>query len=401
MEATRFLDPNEPETGFLSNFYAARFTLDAQDWPTVEHYFQAQKFADTAQAEAIRQAKSPRAAKLLGQSRAHPLRPDWDTSKQRVMLRALVAKFVQNPELAQRLLASDGRLVEASPNDTYWGEGPDRLGANLLGRLLMAVRAELPEADHQNMLAHGDAASLQARCGESAWILTQDSEFKHNEWTWHLSVNVLTSPLYGHSCSQIAHRLQPLLGKDLAGISAWRAPGGDFKAGFLDGWRLHWRDPASPTLRFRPDTTLRLAHWWLHSVALDEGEPDNAPPGDTRDELKDSFWHTAWRLESVWALAGPDWDALLKYHYPPVAEAIALELERCAMLTTSRDMVRMAHPTICVDRSAPERGRDARAPPMWFCNNASAPNCVQRLKRNRQHSGDDKKCEEVTACNLA
>ncbi len=43
----RFHDPRDPETGFLSNFHRAGFTLDGAEWPTVEYYYQAQKFAGT------------------------------------------------------------------------------------------------------------------------------------------------------------------------------------------------------------------------------------------------------------------------------------------------------------------------------------------------------------------
>lgn len=131
------------EYGFLSNFYRARITLDERVWPTSEHYFQGQKFAGTPYEEAIRRAPTPRVAATLGRDRRQPLRADWEAVKEEVMLTALRAKFLQNPDLRARLLATgDARLVEHTANDRYWGDGGDGHGQNRLGALLERVRAE-------------------------------------------------------------------------------------------------------------------------------------------------------------------------------------------------------------------------------------------------------------------
>jgi ribA/ribD-fused uncharacterized protein len=45
--------------GCFSNFSAHGFELDGLYWSTSEHYFQAQKFPATADAEQIRFAKTP------------------------------------------------------------------------------------------------------------------------------------------------------------------------------------------------------------------------------------------------------------------------------------------------------------------------------------------------------
>ncbi len=130
----------------LSNFAPFGFELDGLYWPTVEHYFQAQKFLGpdaSAHRERIRTAASPKAAKTLGQSRKFPIRPDWDDVREDVMLDALRRKFAR-PELRALLLATARRpLIEASPYDRYWGEGRDGTGRNRLGALLMQLRAEL------------------------------------------------------------------------------------------------------------------------------------------------------------------------------------------------------------------------------------------------------------------
>lgn len=130
----------------LSNF--APFGFDEGDvhWPTVEHYFQAQKFLDLAYREQIRLAHSPMGAKTLGQTRKIPIRPDWENVKETIMKHALRQKF-QHPELRSLLLSTKHRLlVEDSPYDRYWGVGSDRKGKNRLGVLLMEIREAIRSA---------------------------------------------------------------------------------------------------------------------------------------------------------------------------------------------------------------------------------------------------------------
>src|SRR4051794_40227111 len=107
----------------LSNFSPHGFQLDGAYWPTVEHYFQAQKFPSPPEYQhRIRRSRSPKDAKALGRTRAVPLRPDWEAVKDEVMRRALRAKFRAHPELAALLLGTGARqLVENAPSDDYWG----------------------------------------------------------------------------------------------------------------------------------------------------------------------------------------------------------------------------------------------------------------------------------------
>jgi NADAR domain len=65
----------------FSNFAPFGFEEDGAYWPTVEHYFRAQKFPSAESAayrEKIRMAKSPKEAKALGQTRRIAIRPDWE-----------------------------------------------------------------------------------------------------------------------------------------------------------------------------------------------------------------------------------------------------------------------------------------------------------------------------------
>ena len=80
----------------------------------------------------------------LGRERHRPLRPDWEAVKDDVMRVAVRAKFTQHEELRELLLSTgDEALVEHTTNDAYWGDGGDGSGKNMLGKILMEVRAEL------------------------------------------------------------------------------------------------------------------------------------------------------------------------------------------------------------------------------------------------------------------
>lgn len=145
--------------GFLSHFHPSVFELDGEVWPTVEHYYQAQKSSDRAYRQAIREAETPGLAKRLGEQpngetkrskkswfyrHGQSPRADWHEVKLDIMRRADAAKYEQNPELAEALLATgDAELIEDSTSEPFWGIGPDGNGHNWAGRILMEVRERL------------------------------------------------------------------------------------------------------------------------------------------------------------------------------------------------------------------------------------------------------------------
>jgi ribA/ribD-fused uncharacterized protein len=144
MEAIEFNSKSETHGG-LSNFYNAPFVVEGKTYPTVEHFFQSQKFpGDTALQEKIRVAKTPVGAKRMGRTQSPYFRPDWEHVKETVMLEGLRAKFTQNPEVRALLVGTGtAMLIEKMPRDSYWGSGPNGCGRNRMGRLLEAVRKEL------------------------------------------------------------------------------------------------------------------------------------------------------------------------------------------------------------------------------------------------------------------
>ena len=92
------------------------------------------------------------------------LRQDWEDVKDDIMLEALRAKFTQHNELKELLLSTgDAALVEHTFNDSYWGDGGDGSGRNMLGTLLCQVREELKELSGSNVKAE----TLSKSCTES------------------------------------------------------------------------------------------------------------------------------------------------------------------------------------------------------------------------------------------
>src|SRR5262249_30951784 len=140
------------EFGCFSNFAPYPIRLGGKSWPTSEHYFQAQKFEDEQQREAIRRAKSPMLAARMGRDRKHKPRRDWESVKVSVMTEAVRAKFTQHDELRAVLLSTgNATIVEHTENDDYWGDGGDESGKNMLGQILMRIRSELNEAEPSHL----------------------------------------------------------------------------------------------------------------------------------------------------------------------------------------------------------------------------------------------------------
>lgn len=135
---------NSEDYFWLSNFSPHGVELDGTWWPTVEHYFQAQKFHNDAYREQIRLARTPKDAKALGRTRSVALREDWEAVKEEIMFVACLKKFQTHPELAERLKQTGNEiLIENAPNDYFWGAGRAGTGQNKLGQILMRVRSDL------------------------------------------------------------------------------------------------------------------------------------------------------------------------------------------------------------------------------------------------------------------
>ncbi len=112
----------------LSNFAVAPFSLDGRRWATVEHYFQADKFAETHPNYRERFAldsgdplsEAPgHAARRAGGRKAMPLTPGqrlaWEVRKRASMARALHAKYTQHDHYRAILLATGTAMLTHRP----------------------------------------------------------------------------------------------------------------------------------------------------------------------------------------------------------------------------------------------------------------------------------------------
>jgi hypothetical protein len=146
---------------FLSNFipndlvipYKGRkFTNSEQ----LFMYLKAEYFCDWETAEEIvDRGQIPRTAKDLGRKVKGYDEQEWTKVREEMMYKAIMLKFQSSEELKQKLLATYPKtLVEGTPMDPIWGVmikwDDDRIlneknwkGENLLGKVLMRVRADL------------------------------------------------------------------------------------------------------------------------------------------------------------------------------------------------------------------------------------------------------------------
>lgn len=130
--------------GEFSNFSPYNIILRGTTWNTSEHYFQARKFKDVDLIFKVMDAPTPMEAARIGRDRNNKIREEWESIKLDIMKEAVYAKFTQHRNLKDLLLSTGNEeLVEASPYDSFWGEGEDGKGLNHLGKILMEVREQI------------------------------------------------------------------------------------------------------------------------------------------------------------------------------------------------------------------------------------------------------------------
>lgn len=114
---------------------------------TIEHAFQAGKATTCEDWHLIMNLKGPSQARAKGKKIL--LRSDWDQGKPKtkevLMLDLLQKKFAKEPFRQMLLDIKQPVLIENAPWDGYWGAGKNGKGLNMLGRLMMMVRADLLE----------------------------------------------------------------------------------------------------------------------------------------------------------------------------------------------------------------------------------------------------------------
>ncbi|GJE95773.1 NADAR family protein [Phanerochaete sordida] len=121
-------------------------------YPTSAHLFQAYKFFETAPHLAEHIRTQPTAKSAVGEAARlrSEQRQDWNQKNREVMDSILDAKFSQHADLREKLLSTgDRQIVEASPTDSFWGQGADKHGRNELGKCLMRLREKFRVEDQR------------------------------------------------------------------------------------------------------------------------------------------------------------------------------------------------------------------------------------------------------------
>lgn len=137
---------------FLSNFYNSPIEFEGIKYPTVEHFFQAQKTLNIEERLAIASAATPGQAKRMG--RKVSLRPDWESIKIDIMRIGLELKFKDTKLRMELLNTGSMPLIEGNHwHDNIWGKcSCDKckniIGKNILGKLLMDLRERIHSDEH-------------------------------------------------------------------------------------------------------------------------------------------------------------------------------------------------------------------------------------------------------------
>lgn len=162
-----FYSPNNPY-GCFSNFANYPIRINGKNWPSSEHFYQAQKFVGTEFEEIIRSICKASEVFKFARSADLPLRKDWEEVKLDLMMLAVKSKFEQY-EILKGILISTGNslIIEHTENDRFWADGGDGSGKNMLGNILMRVRSNF--------------RNRQENFIKPPWIVFPKTVFYHNQ----------------------------------------------------------------------------------------------------------------------------------------------------------------------------------------------------------------------------
>lgn len=136
------------EYSFLSNFYKCSVTVDGVTYPSSEHAYMAEKTTDKLEKQKIANIPKCSDVKKYGSGEMIISKPYWDEYRLIAMMKVLMAKFTQNPDLRDKLLATGNKTLSEVNwwNDKFWGEDEKGEGKTMLGECLMAVRSLIKES---------------------------------------------------------------------------------------------------------------------------------------------------------------------------------------------------------------------------------------------------------------
>eukprot|EP00756_Hemistasia_phaeocysticola_P003871 Hpha_TRINITY_DN1249_c0_g1::TRINITY_DN1249_c0_g1_i1::g.44725::m.44725 len=274
-----FAMPDAPN-GELSTHYPAALLADGKTWPTVEHYYQAQKFHPGPHQEEVRKCATALQAHNLGREARvnRPFRIDWDAARLGVMLQGLRYRCLASRVCREALLATGTRRLVYTgwPEvDGDWCTGYSGDWSNWLGRVTEIVRAEF--ADYRRPSTHfGPAAT--AYMSVPAIAAKAEGQVAVSEFNYLRSDFVEGTEVHaGEIGPQWSTRYSSLLEKRMSIV--WDARGAEAKL-YGNGFEYVHANSAirSALLRLRPlpkreerreavsqlHAALRawLPHWW-------------------------------------------------------------------------------------------------------------------------------------------
>jgi ribA/ribD-fused uncharacterized protein len=112
-------------------------------YPTVEHAYHCQRYADPKIVEEIKTARSAKLAWQASQKYKSQQIAGFDEGKVLLMEDICRAKLRQHEDVREVLLWSEGMAIIKTYPDSFWGVGLEGEGRNELGKLWMRLREEL------------------------------------------------------------------------------------------------------------------------------------------------------------------------------------------------------------------------------------------------------------------
>ncbi len=144
----------DPITACFGNYHPCKFEFGEKVYQNAESAFQAQKYKDQPDIMSKFEQTDGSAARQLASKydMSQSLRQEWQSNSngkvKDIMMHVLRAKFGQNPEFKEKLMATgNAYLVKHSagisdPRETFWGDGSNGQGNNVLGTCLVKLRGE-------------------------------------------------------------------------------------------------------------------------------------------------------------------------------------------------------------------------------------------------------------------
>jgi ribA/ribD-fused uncharacterized protein len=134
------IDSFKGEYDFLNNRFGCSFVWQGIRYNNVESAFHASKYTNEAERRVLSRMS---AEKVVKKSMECTPSIEWEESKLDIMESILLAKYDQNPNLKNRLIETEGRILINGNNkhETYWGvDLYSWKGENHLGKILMTIR---------------------------------------------------------------------------------------------------------------------------------------------------------------------------------------------------------------------------------------------------------------------